>query len=167
MLAVLGAAAVAAVGWQWLRTARGRDPRQICQSLEQRGVVSKCRVRVDWVQNGVRIPQASTFLVQHDGRHAYSGILAQLRNAEDLEHFLAAAQEEHNRSARKIAAATEIGSEGKTPATEILAELKTVQARNDEALLALHLVPLYGGPQQQARGQVEAIRAALLDTPVP
>ena len=164
---MLVAAALAVAGWLWQQSSRNPDPREICHSLERRGVVSRCRARSDWVKYAVRIPLAATFLVMHDGRHAYSGVLAQFRNPKDLEHFLVAAREEHRRSARKIAAATEIGSEGRTPATEVLADLQLVQARNDRALLAVHLVPLYGGPHPQVKGQVEAIRAALLNTPSP
>ena len=167
VLAAVGVAALAVIGGRWLRSSRQPGPREICHSLEQRGVVAKCRARSDWAKHNVRIPVAATFVVKHNGRQAYSGILAELRNPQDLERFLAAAEEEHRGSARKIAAATEIGSEGRTPASEVLADLKVVQARNAQALLALHLVPLYGGPQSQAQAQVEAIRAALLSAPTP
>jgi hypothetical protein len=136
-------------------------PRAICQALEQAGTVSDCRARTGGADHGMPVVEVARFRVSFQGRKAYSGTLARFGSVPDLERYLAAARDDQRAAARKIAAATEIGSGGRTRGEDVLKELVPVQFRNDERLLAVHLVPIYGGPQPGARDQVAAIQAAV------
>jgi hypothetical protein len=146
-----------------VRSVRGQhDPIVICRSLEDAGVVTRCRARDDTVEYGVRVKQLAEFELRVGGRKAYSGTLASFRDVRDMQHFLRAAAEQHRQNAAKIGAATEIGSHGKVAATDVLNELVPVQVENAQRRLAVDLAPFYGGPQPAARPEVEAVRAAVV-----
>ena len=163
MVVALGAAALLVAVLLSRTTTNRPDPKSICRSLQDASVVSDCRARQDSVEYGVRVVSRARFVVQYKGRKAYSGIVAEFKDVEDLVRFLAAANEEQQRAARRTAAATEIASDSTVAAPQVLAELRSVQIRSDRRKLAVHLVPVYGGPQQAVQGQVEAIRTSIAE----
>ncbi len=161
------AAALLAVGllaWFLFLLDRRSDehrPMTLCRALEKAGTVTRCTLQKSELTQGVIAEQVVRFEVKHAGRRAYSGTMAEFRDEARMNQFLRAAREAHAQSARKTAAAAEIASRGRVIGTSILPELAPVQAANAERALALDLKPVYGGPQQQAAAQVEAIRAQL------
>jgi hypothetical protein len=138
------------------------DPLLLCQSLENAGAVDRCALQRSPIVYGVRAEQVVRFEVKYAGHRAYLGTLARLRDEEHVRQFLRFASEADRKSARKTAAAAEIGSRGKLSGVNIMDALAPVQIANLGRCTAVDLKPVYGGPQQAAAQQVETIRARVM-----
>ena len=135
------------------------DAMLVCRSLEKAGAVAKCALQRSPIVYGVQAEQVVRFEVTSNGHRAYLGTLARLRDEDRVQQFLRLSAEADRKSARRTAAAAEIGSRGKISGTSIMAQLAPIQSANLGRRIAVDLKPVYGGPQQAAAGQVEAIRA--------
>jgi hypothetical protein len=158
-----GAIAIAVLILGAIRVARGRsaqgDVMLLCQSLQKAGVVTRCALQTSPIVYGVQAEQVVRFEVRSQGLRAYSGTLARLRDPERVQQLLRFSAEADTKSARRTAAAAEIGSRGRVSGTSVMAALAPIQIANLGRCIVADLKPVYGGPQQAAAGQVEAIRA--------
>jgi hypothetical protein len=138
------------------------DAMVVCRSLEKEGAVTKCVLQRGPVAYGVQAEQVVRFEVKYEGHRAYWGTLARLRDPGRVGQFLKFAAEADRKSARKTAAAAEIGSGGKLSGASLVAQLAPVQIANLGRRLAVDLKPVYGGPQQAVSKQVAAIRKRVM-----
>ena len=134
----------------------------ICRSLQQAGVVAKCALQRSPIAYGVQAEQVVRFEVRNGEHRAYLGTLARLRDQERVRQFLRFSAAADRKSARKTAAAAEIGSGGKISGTSVVAALAPIQIANLGSCIAADLKPVYGGPHQDAAKQVDAIRTRIM-----
>ncbi|MBN1606798.1 MAG: hypothetical protein JW940_09195 [Polyangiaceae bacterium] len=157
-VAALVAGTVCVVRWHSAKS----DAMLICQSLEKTGAVARCTLQRSPIVYGVQAEQVVRFDVKYEGHRAYLGTLARVRDQERIRQLLRLASEADRRSARKTAAAAEIGSGGRVSGASIMAALAPIQIANLGRCIVADLKPVYGGPQQAAAQQVEAIRARIM-----
>lgn len=162
-VAALGVVALVVTAVRFVRWQRAKDsPMHVCQSLEKTGAVAKCVEQRRPVVYGVQANEVVRFEVRYEGHRAYLGTLVRLRDEDRLQQFLRLAAEVDRKSARKTAAAAEIGSGGKLSGASIVAELAPIQIANLGRRLAANLKPVYGGPKHAVTPQIAAIRAQIM-----